>query len=753
MRNYECKTKKILLILSISCALLILNGATIHADIGRNSRTNYSFFRSLNAGNTVTLTSNTASQTGAIFASETLNLNFDFDLSFAVNLGNQPDGGEGIAFILHNDRRGRNATGDGGECLGVYQCSSTGTFIENSLALEFDTHYNNTDIHDFGVSDISVNNTVNSSKTGHIAITIPSKKTTNHYNVQFSPTNILADGKTRTVNVRWNAQTKQLIYTVEGFGQQIHSLSDYQSIFNGDNVYWGFSGATSSKTNTQSVSMIKTPTQNPTLNAYTSADNGATWSQNLSLNPSNSFTVKLDVRLPQSDNNPVITIPTHNALELLNASSNDTSVSLSSNKQSVSLGPLSAGRLVTVLLTYRVKSSVNNGILSYSLGSGTSNNIMISAQDLYALTYDANGGSNQPIEPNQFVSGALVSIKPPGQMTHGNLTFTGWNTRADGSGTSYMPGAQISLNTPTTLYAQWSAQTAKLTIYWNHPNSETDVSTFNLNKAQTITLQSFLQKLEGSTLTHFNTAKDGSGTEYRLSDQLRIIQDTTLYAQWTQRHLITITFDPGMHGKLASLPTYELYSGETLTQIPNVDVIDESVVFKGWAYEDRLLDLNTYQFTQDTTLNAVYTIGGLSLSVGESHANLLTNQLISVTFDCGEHGTIEYETFLYPKDHLLTSRPYVTPHEGYAFIGWFIDDTPIDVETYRVQEPIVLVAKYDTTSQNSDQSINNDLIHIQNSQTTQQIAMKVLVILVAAALLIFAIRTDILHSKKHKKGA
>lgn len=40
-------------------------------------------------------------------------------------------------------------------------------------------------------------------------------------------------------------------------------------------------------------------------------------------------------------------------------------------------------------------------------------------------------------------------------FTRQNYTFNGWNTAADGSGTSYADGAKITLTADTTLYAQW----------------------------------------------------------------------------------------------------------------------------------------------------------------------------------------------------------------------------------------------------------------------------------------------------------
>ena len=74
------------------------------------------------------------------------------------------------------------------------------------------------------------------------------------------------------------------------------------------------------------------------------------------------------------------------------------------------------------------------------------------------LAYNANAPagvwSNMP-DGAQYVVGtdATVSSKVP-TRTDG-YTFTGWNTAADGAGTSYSANDTITMNTSVTLYAQW----------------------------------------------------------------------------------------------------------------------------------------------------------------------------------------------------------------------------------------------------------------------------------------------------------
>lgn len=76
------------------------------------------------------------------------------------------------------------------------------------------------------------------------------------------------------------------------------------------------------------------------------------------------------------------------------------------------------------------------------------------------LVYDANGGVNPPAaEAKQVEKGKTGSFTVKGQenMTNGDLIFKGWNTAANGSGTSYSKAdtAVVEAGKTLTLYAQW----------------------------------------------------------------------------------------------------------------------------------------------------------------------------------------------------------------------------------------------------------------------------------------------------------
>jgi len=74
-------------------------------------------------------------------------------------------------------------------------------------------------------------------------------------------------------------------------------------------------------------------------------------------------------------------------------------------------------------------------------------------KNAYTISYNANGGSNAPANQSKSRDNSinLSSSKP----TRTGYTFVNWNTKKDGSGTTYKAGASYNGNANLTLYAQW----------------------------------------------------------------------------------------------------------------------------------------------------------------------------------------------------------------------------------------------------------------------------------------------------------
>ena len=70
------------------------------------------------------------------------------------------------------------------------------------------------------------------------------------------------------------------------------------------------------------------------------------------------------------------------------------------------------------------------------------------------VTFDANGGTGT-MAPQTFTTGVAQALTA-NSFTRTDYVFSGWNTSADGSGTSYSDGQSISISANMTLYAQWN---------------------------------------------------------------------------------------------------------------------------------------------------------------------------------------------------------------------------------------------------------------------------------------------------------
>ena len=114
----------------------------------------------------------------------------------------------------------------------------------------------------------------------------------------------------------------------------------------------------------------------------------------------------------------------------------------------------------------RWSSSVRTGKNAYRLDGDGGVNVHYRCEGLFVravwgktlpkffiLSFDANGGEGL-MHPQQFNKGVSQAIAA-NAFTRSGYTFTGWNTKADGSGTSYTNKQSITLTQDIMLYAQW----------------------------------------------------------------------------------------------------------------------------------------------------------------------------------------------------------------------------------------------------------------------------------------------------------
>ena len=84
--------------------------------------------------------------------------------------------------------------------------------------------------------------------------------------------------------------------------------------------------------------------------------------------------------------------------------------------------------------------------------------------DTYAVEYNKNTTEDVSVPNEQTKEHDTVLILSSVIPSRTGYTFAGWNTRPDGSGTSYGAGSELSVNSNITLYAQWKINRYTVTL-------------------------------------------------------------------------------------------------------------------------------------------------------------------------------------------------------------------------------------------------------------------------------------------------
>jgi uncharacterized repeat protein (TIGR02543 family) len=173
-------------------------------------------------------------------------------------------------------------------------------------------------------------------------------------------------------------------------------------------------------------------------------------------------------------------------------------------------------------------------------------------QTVYTIVFDGNGSSSGSMADMEKCSYGSEYSLTANKFKKTGYTFAGWNTKADGSGTSYKNKASVKnltskSNGTVTLYAQWTLNKYTITFDGNGSTSGSmsDLTDCKYTASYKLTANKF--KKTGCTFAGWNTKKDGSGTSYKNKASVKKLTSknkgtVTLYAQWTPNQY-TITFD------------------------------------------------------------------------------------------------------------------------------------------------------------------------------------------------------------------
>ena len=278
------------------------------------------------------------------------------------------------------------------------------------------------------------------------------------------------------------------------------------------------------------------------------------------------------------------------------------------------------------------------------------------------ITFNANGGTGEmaALMANPGYDKKLSS----NTFTREGYTFTGWNTKADGTGTGYADGAIVNFSANTTLYAQWT-QNPVITFDANDGKGIMGTQTVNPGVSAALPANTFTRA--DYDFAGWNTKADGTGTAYADKANITTNKNVTLYAQWKLHtyHVRWLNWDDSVlqEGEY-TCEEYAYYDDFEHPIPPKPE--DENYTYKfanRWTPYDETkgIDGRGFKPHEDVDFKAVFK----------------EFKKLTVTFNAnGGDGTMDTVKIA----NGSSDEPYMLPkcdftREGYVFDGWLITGT------------------------------------------------------------------------------
>jgi uncharacterized repeat protein (TIGR02543 family) len=168
----------------------------------------------------------------------------------------------------------------------------------------------------------------------------------------------------------------------------------------------------------------------------------------------------------------------------------------------------------------------------------------------HSVTFVENDSSTDPVyavqTDNAPTALTLFSNLSP-TLSNPGFTFVDWNTQPNGEGTSFSDGSTYSFLVATELYAIWSP-IPNSTLNFDSTSGTGSIPSISGRVGGSTTLPSGAGiSNPGYTFVGWNTAANGSGTEYAPGATYVFTVNQTLYAQWTpDTYVVTYSYDGGV---------------------------------------------------------------------------------------------------------------------------------------------------------------------------------------------------------------
>ena len=307
------------------------------------------------------------------------------------------------------------------------------------------------------------------------------------------------------------------------------------------------------------------------------------------------------------------------------------------------------------------------------------------AKVFYTVKFDANGGTG---EMNKITAESGIEIAiTENSFTKAGWTFSGWNTKSDGTGAPYNDKTKITLTADITLYAQWAAGTgtAYKVEHWQQNITDDD---YTLAKTEPMT---------GTTGEETAAkAEETAGFSAKEFVQEKIAADgSTVVKIHYDRKIITLTFDADNGGEKT------VRSGRFGTEIVPPFPEKTDFNFNGWSTKQAPDESSkSYKDKEKIKLTADVTL----------YAQWKKNPSYSINYNLNEGTNPEDARTSYKQDETVVLP--VPTREFYYFAGWhltqdFSDEVIKGWNAGERTDAVTLYAKWAVKAENVVNVIKN----------------------------------------------
>ena len=258
--------------------------------------------------------------------------------------------------------------------------------------------------------------------------------------------------------------------------------------------------------------------------------------------------------------------------------------------------------------TWILKDNIAHNLKAFYAESHAVNSnihMRFNIEPIFSLSYDGNGGSSTNYGNRYIINDVdknerhTVLSNSTLQFVKDGYVFKYWNTKPDGSGTSYVPGNIFVVEKSTILYAIWERRGN--IVYDGNGGSSTNYGSryTDVNKVldnYTVLSNNVINfSKPGYNFVRWNTSSDGSGTNYNAGSIVNIPNNTILYAIWnvdTTPHTLTVDPNGGYYNGSKNTTQYSLSINDSqsisIPSRPGFRFLSSSVIMHKGAREERI---------------------------------------------------------------------------------------------------------------------------------------------------------------------